>query len=182
MEDQQHLAMRQQPFSQKQRYACEQPHISVLPSPGTQQVSFSHTWWFTFVTTCTLTALWNDIHAHQPPFSTDHLYKPRKNSVRPLWSWRVCFLLHSLDYRAMYLYTTSLWWVWSQFGLTVLLLAGVISSILQVRVKEMLTTCVQGKGRWALFSLISQICSVYSLESHTKVSQIWSYFCDLNSV
>uniref|UniRef100_H2U356 Regulatory factor X, 1a (influences HLA class II expression) n=1 Tax=Takifugu rubripes TaxID=31033 RepID=H2U356_TAKRU len=44
MEDQQHLAMRQQPFSQKQRYACEQPHISVLPSPGTSQVSFLHTW------------------------------------------------------------------------------------------------------------------------------------------
>lgn len=34
------------------------------------------------------------------------------------------------------------------------------------------------KGRWALFSLISQICSVYSSESHTKVSQIWCHFCE----
>lgn len=143
MEDQQHLAMRQQPFSQKQRYACEHPHISVLPSPSTNQVSFSHTWWFTFVTTCPLTALWNDMctsllltlitcinhkrkscnHYEAGEFAFYHIHPITELSIWTVRHCGVCLLV-----------SQSCCWL-----VSFLPFCGCMS------VKEMLTTCVREK-------------------------------------
>lgn len=115
MEDQQHLAMRQQPFSQKQRYFCDQPHIFVLTSP----VKF---WWFAFRITHAFVALLSSTCAGL--LSAQIIFENHKSNSQVTPKPEI--LLCSPDYRDMQLNTTSSQDVRCQCSLTLLQLTDAV--------------------------------------------------------
>lgn len=155
MEDQQHLAMRQQPFSQKQRYFCDQPHISVLTSPV-------KCWWFAFRITHAFTALLSYMCAGL--LSAQIIFESHKRKSQKVTPKPEIFLRRSPDYRDMQLNTTSSQDVRCQFSLTIL----------------QLTDAVYFHSAGDSEANADHLCiySVYSLESHTNVAKIRCNFFD----